>query len=544
VRLVPAQHIEVASISAAGRQEVDSCAGSETRTYFALAVLGFSFWFFLAVPFASHRETYWWLAKVSSESFSYALSFIASTYRPLHQVTTWTAFHALDPSIFPTSALRQLLLQLLVYALFVLAWWLMFSTARHRRVLAVVACVVGGVFFSGYVHLFHVYGLSYVPVMLTLGILLRLWAAGTFAHHETTFAMVTVVLVLWHPFATALFVGFYFGHYLETFRLRSRRHHVQALVILGLGAGAVEFFVFGLPRLFPDTSALLVETATRSVDTRLLGFVVSYQTNEVNLIASFVACLLTLAAVATLPNPPALKATALIAASGLGTLFVSKGIPLVVLWLLAVLVKLFAMQQWSLFFLALTAALLPFGGGIGTPIHALFALIVATYATALAWPHANESLALVKRKYPNALIVTAVALALLTRAGVDVPGLTSVARPLLAERERTFQLESALAWLQTSEYCADTVGFIEEAGNPIESVESALSRQFRPPASATDVRLFWDTALRCRDSAQPTRQETAIVTFGGSTLPGATSVFELDGRYGGRATIWISGGAR
>jgi hypothetical protein len=538
------QHIEVASISAAGRQEVDSCARSEMRTCFALAVLGFSFWFFLAVPFASHRETYWWLAKVSSESFSSALSFIASTYRPLHQITTWTAFHALDPSIFPTSVLRQLLLQLLVYALFVLAWWLMLSTARHRRVLAVVACVAGGVFFSGYVHLFHVYGLSYVPVMLILGTQLRLWAAGTFTHHETTFAAVAVLLVLWHPFATALFVGFYFGYYLETFRHRNRKRHIQSLVILGLGAGAVGFFVFGVPRLFPNTSALLVETATRSIDTRLLGFVVSYQTNEVNLIASFVACLLTLATIATLPKPPALKATALLAASGLGTLFVSKGIPLIVLWILAVLVKLFVMQQWSLFFLALTAALLPFGGGIGTPIHALFALIVGAYATALASPLANESLARVKRKYVTVLIVTALALALLTRAGVDVPGLTSVARPLLAERERTFQLESVLAWLQRSEYCAYPVGFIEEAGNPIESVESALSRQFRPPASVTDVRLFWDTTLRCRDSTRPTRQETAIVTFGGSTLRGATSVFQVDGRYGGRATIWISNVAR
>jgi hypothetical protein len=540
VRLVPV--IDVASMRA-DRQEVDSRGRSDTLVYFPLAVLGFSFWFFLAVPFASHRETYWWLAKVSSENFGYALSFIASTYRPLHQVVTWTAFELLDPSMFPTSALRQLLLQILVYALFVLAWWLMFSTARHRRALSVIACIVGGVFFSGYVHLFHVYGLSYVPVMLTLGNLLRLWAAETFGHHETKFAAVAVLLVLWHPFATALFVGFYFGHYLQTFRRRSREEHVQSLAILGLGAGAVAFFVFGLPRLFPETSALLVETATRSVDTRLLGFIVSYQTNEVNLIASFVACLLTLATVVTLVNPLALKVTALIAASGIAALFLSKGIPLVLLWTLTVLAKLYVTRKWSLFFLASTAAVLPFGGGIGTPIHALFALIVAAYATALGWPRVDEVLASLKHRYVTAVILIAVAMISVTRAGIDIPGLTSVARPLLVERERTFQLEHALAWLHESAYCAYGVGFAEDAGNPIDSVASVLSRQFRPPASASDVRLFWNTALRCA-ATTPSREDTAIVTFNGSTLAGKKQVFEVDGRYGGRASIWITGGAR
>src|SRR4051812_47390625 len=68
---------------------------SYTRTdvfaYFLLTVLGFSFWFFVAVPFGSHRETYWWLATVHQHQFAHALSFISSTYRPLHQAATWLA---------------------------------------------------------------------------------------------------------------------------------------------------------------------------------------------------------------------------------------------------------------------------------------------------------------------------------------------------------------------------------------------------------------------------------------------------------------------
>jgi hypothetical protein len=439
----------------------DSVTGArfETLVCFAVTVLGFSFWFLLAVPFASHRETYWWLAKVSSEDFSYALSFIASTYRPLHQVTTWLAFLVLDPSVFPTSVARQALIQFCVYGIFVLGWWLTFSRAPHRRAFALVACVAGGVFFSGYVQLFHVYGLSYAPVILMLGALLRFWAAGTFRRHEVAIAAIAVLLVLWHPFTTALFVGFYFGHAVETLNGRTRQERARSLAILTVGATAVGFFVFGLPRLFPDTAAFLVETATRSVDARLAGFLVSYRTNEVNSIASFVAYLLAAGVAITLTADVRWKLVVAAIVTLLAALFGWQGIPLILLWVLAVVARLIAMRCWTLLFLMLTAAVLPFGGGIGTPIHALFAIIVATYATALAWPQIDEALSNVRPQYAAGLMAIPIGVLLLNRAGVDVPFVTSLARPLLVERERTYQLEGALAWLRQSEYCAYSVDF-------------------------------------------------------------------------------------
>src|SRR5215469_6726378 len=126
----------------------DPRARTETLSYFILTVLGFSFWFFMAVPFASHRESYGWLARVHNHGFASALSVgLASTYRPLHQVATWLGFMILDPGIFPTSVPRQALLQGFVYGLFVLAWWLIYPTAPQRRLFALIAFVTGGVFF-------------------------------------------------------------------------------------------------------------------------------------------------------------------------------------------------------------------------------------------------------------------------------------------------------------------------------------------------------------------------------------------------------------
>lgn len=505
----------------------DPNSRTQTISYFILTVLGFSFWFLIAVPFASHRETYSWLAGVQTQSFAQQFSFgLSSTYRPLAQVATWFGFVILDPRIFPTSVLRQALLQGFVYGMFVLAWWLIYRTAPQRRAFALVACVAGGVFFSGYIHLFHLYGLFYVPVLLTLGALLHFHASDTFEKGEVWFALVATVLAFWHPFATALFVGFYFGFYVDTFRQRSKAQHVQSVTILFVGILTIAALVM----LFPRTQMPL--------HTKLYGFLVSYQTNEVNWIASLIAFLLTQAVVFSMGLSPKVKLAAVLLVSILSAVFFLKGLPLLFLWFCAILIKLLRLRCWSLFFLALTAGVLPFGGGIGTPIYVLFAIIVAAYVTPLGWAQAERAVSIVKTRYVVAAIVAATIVVLMVRVGTKVPMVTKVASPLLAERERTYQLENILAWLHSSDYCGYDVGFVENAGSPIEDVESAITRRNRPPAALEDVQFFWKTVLQCQ-SSQHHKAGTAIVTFGGAALPNSKPVFKIGGTYAGDATVWI-----
>lgn len=465
---------------------------------------------------------------VHSQPFAQAFGVISSTYRPLSQPATWLAFRILDPSIFPTSVLRQTLLQGFVYGMFVLAWCLIYSTAVQWRLFALVAFIAGGVFFSGYVHLFHIYGIMYVPVMLTLGALLRFHASGKFEKREVWFAVVATLLAFWHPFATALFVGFYFGFYLDTFWQRSRAQHLQAIVILLVGMMAVAAMVV----LFPRTAIPL--------DTKLFAFLVSYQTNEVNLVASFVAFLLTQMVVFSGGLSPRVKLAAVLFVSALSVLFVFKGLPLLLLWLCAVLMKLLRMRCWSLFFLMLTAALLPFGGGIGGPIHALFAIVVALYVTPLGWSQAENALSFLKTRYVIGSVLALTMVLLMVRAGIEVPIVTRVANPLLAERERTYQLENILTRLHNSDYCGYEIAFAENAGSPVDSVESAITRRNRPPAALEDVRLFWKIVLQCREAERPKNKTgTAIVTFGGQALTGLSPIFKVKGRYAGDATVWI-----
>jgi hypothetical protein len=520
------------------RARTDDC-------FFLLAVLGFSFWFFLAVPFASHRETYSWLAIVHTQEFGRAFSFMASTYRPLFQAATWLCFLLLDPKVFPTRATTQAALQILVYALFVLGWWLVYSSSTNKRLFAIVGLLTGGVFFSGYVQLFHIHGIAYGPVMLTIGGLLRFHAWSTTSEIsgprativEVLLATLGSILALWHPYASALFVGFYFGYYLDTFSGRDRTQHLMALFILLATTFALAILVIGVPHFWPDVSTHLLQTAERPLDTRLFGSLISYRTNEHNWAASLVAFGLAQLAVLSTPlQSLIIKAAVALMVCVLGGLLFVQQLPLLLLWVGFALLKLLALRCWSLFFLALTAVVLPIGGGIGSPIYALPAIVMSTYATAMEFPKGEALLSFLTPAHVLCSVVVAAAVLCLIRAGVEVPLVERVARPLLAERERTYQLEQMLEWLRASELCSSEIAFTDTAGSPIASIESVLNRQHRPPASLQDVQMFWTNVLQCERSRKP--RPLVVITFGGQVLPKATRLYRLQGRYAGEAAVW------
>jgi hypothetical protein len=121
---------------------------------------------------------------------------------------------------------------------------------------------------------------------------------------------------------------------------------------------------------------------------------------------------------------------------------------------------------------------------------------------------------------------------------MDIPIMTKLAMPLLTERERTYQLENALAWLHKSAYCKYEIKFTENAGNPTDSVDNVITRQNRPPASIEDVQFFWNKVLRCSERPSD-KTGIAILTFGGPALVDDIAVYTVKGKYAGDATVWI-----
>lgn len=497
--------------------------------YFIIAVAGFSFWFLMAVPFASHREAYTWLASVHHGSFLEGLGLIGKTWRPLGQIPAWLGFALLDPSIFPTSIPRQAILQGIVYAMFLLGWRIMYSAVPQPRSFAIVALAAGAVFFSGYIHLFHIYGLFYVPIMLILATMVRSYLLPGFARREAFLVSTAIAMVLWHPFATVLFLGFYFGRYLDTFRAYDRRQHVKAWIVLVAGLVAIVGMVIASPNLGKSWSY-----------NPLAAFIISYRTNEINVFASLVALILAYVALLSIGLPPRLRLVLSVVTAILGLGFFLADIPLLLLWILVALGKLLHRRSWGLLVPLVVATLLPYGGRIGGPIYGLFPIILAVVVTPLGWTATETRLQSVGKRYAIALILGLLALVTAIRAGFSVPIVSTVARPLLAERERTFQLERALAWLSTSKYCAHDLAFVEAAGSPIDSVESAITRRHRPPSAVEDVAVFWEAALRCEANASTGRVKgTATITFGGPELSNATRVLDLPGPNAGPTTVWV-----
>src|SRR5262249_45704572 len=139
---------------------------------------------------------------------------------------------------------------------------------------------------------------------------------------------------------------------------------------------------------------------------------VSYKANEVNWIASAVAFILAQAVAIGMFDSSELKGGAFLVVTSLGAVLLYGSVPLLLMWFGAVLIKLFRLRSWSLFCLMMTATLLPLGGGIGTPIYGLFAIIVALYVTCFGWPEVEQALWFFKPRY-NFGIIALVAIVLL-----------------------------------------------------------------------------------------------------------------------------------
>jgi hypothetical protein len=289
--------------------------------------------------------------------------------------------------------------------------------------------------------------------------------------------------------------------------------------------------------LFPRPDALI------SFYTRVSGFLISYRSNELKWISSLVAFLLAELTVCSVPLSGRAKLAGVLLVGVVSSVFLWSGLPLILVWLAAVLAKLGLAQRWSLFFLTVAAILLPFGGGIGAPVFALFAIVCASYVTPLGWSGVETRISFLRVRYIAGLTVGAVVVVLMVRGGAEIPVVSNAAGLLLTERERTYQLENVLAWLHRSDYCADEVTFSEASGSPIDSVQNMLTRQNRPPADLEDVQLFWNSVLRCRGRAI-SKAGTAIVTFGVPALRKLRPVFEVKGKYAGDAVVWIENSSK
>src|SRR5262249_61572526 len=106
-------------------------------------------------------------------------------------------------------------------ALALLAWAWVLHGARERHVLAALSLVAGGVFFAGYIWVFHLHGIFYGPLIFYVAALVRS-ARGPLDLRTLLGVFVGGALTaLAHPYALPLGVAFAIGAVAETPLLRT-----------------------------------------------------------------------------------------------------------------------------------------------------------------------------------------------------------------------------------------------------------------------------------------------------------------------------------
>ncbi len=482
-----------------------------------ITILGLSFWFFLAFPFANHNESYTWVVQLNGLGFLDALSkqiYPVANYRPLGQAIAWLGYHLSGKSIYPV--------QLFNYIVAALSWIVLLFAVKEKRLLSLIALTVGGFFFSGYLYLFHLHGVFYSPLLLLV--------AATFFLYEDIFkiskiislAILSILISLFHPFALLIYLAFILGMLIEKRERITRTHLIVILSFVILAAALIKV-------LIPGSNLPLRHH-------NLLGLLVSYRMTEVNLILSIIAFLLSIITAASidisLRNKK--KLTVLVVILSLLSFWIAK--PIVIVWIFVCLVKTVLMRKWAIAFLLIATFLLPLPGS-GSPTYSVFVLMVCAAVSSWSWAALENRLRFVNHWVALSLPLFALAIVICLRCNVSLPVISRLAKPILAEKEKTFQLETIIDWMIKSQYNEYDLVLNQPAGNPRES-HNSMNRIHRPPTQQQSLNAYIDS-FRLPRHADNNTKNRLLVCFGNENIENAKQAYIVKSKYAGNAIVYL-----
>lgn len=496
-----------------------SGASRKQREWFLPAlfsIFGLSFWFFLGFPFANHNESYGWIVQMNRMSAN-ALDVLrwspAANYRPLGSITAWLGFRMSNGSIYPQ--------QVFNFIVAILAWLILYSAFTEKKLFSWISFIVGGVFFSGYIYLFHLHGVFYSPLLMFIAILMGICIRNSCITNSrlAVIFILAILTSLYHPFALFIYVAFTLGYLPEC-------QHAATRMQLALG-GLFLGMALILMKILARTNGALLPSEW------LLGLSISYKLVELKsgfAIVSWLLCITTLLSLATSRR---VKVITSIIVTTVSLVFVLLNQPVLVLWIAVCLMKTVLLKKWSMTFLIISTALLPAATATGSPTYTVFVLMVCSAVIPFRWsPSAIEST--LYNRIVLAILILVCSVGLLIKSNIHLPVMTKLVNPILAEREKTFQLESIIRWWETSHYTRYRLVFCQSADNPVAST-NVVNRQNRAPTSQVYLDQF-------TSSLTPIRNENIagelLVCFGDERIADAELLCTIPGEYNGRAVVY------
>lgn len=489
---------------------------AEVYLYAFLSILGLSFWFSLGFPFANENESYGWIVQINRMSTS-ILEVLrwspAANYRPLGSITAWLGFRLSNGSIYPQ--------QVFNFILAILAWLILYSSIAEKKLFSWISLVVGGIFFSGYIYLFHLHGVFYSPLLVVIAFLVRVSFRDSYITNPRLAIIFAIAIItsLFHPFILLIYVAFSFGFFLEKQRAIKR-------IQLGMGGLFVAIALVVM--------RILVDTKTTSLPSGwVLGLYTSYKLIELKSAFSTVSWLLAVTTILSLNTPRRVKVMIITAVTAFSLIFFFLNYPVLIIWIVVCLAKTVLLKKWSLTFLIISTAILPAATATGSPTYAIFVLMVCSAVIPFRWsPITTKST--FQEKIVFFAVILSILMSVLLRSNVHLPIISELVNPILAEREKTFQLESIIKWWDASDYAQYRLVFCQSADNPVEST-NVVERKNRPPTSQTLLDAY-TYSLRPRSSEDVVHQ--LLVCFGDDNIADGTILCVIPGRYNGKAIVY------
>jgi len=484
------------------------------KQYLPLSILGISFWFLLGFPFSNYYESYEWIAQFNTNSlFDLIFQTIGhySSYRPLGQATAILLYKLSNNSIIP--------FQLFNYGLIILSFFILDSVINEKKSLSIVLAIVGGFFFIAFSFLFHLHGLYYSPLLILISILIYYYNKPFSSKSLIISFSLTLVISLFHPFAIFIFIFYVVGLYVENRKLLSFKHYFLGITFILVGIVVVNI-------LAPD----------QSVHWEVKKLLNIYKTLDKKLIMSVISVLLSLLTIGSLKMDIKLKSYFSLSILLLSILFYFLSIPVIFAWFLLSIIKVYILKRWTLVFLILVTFFFPVFTGFESGHLYFLVLIVCAYTVPLNWEWLESKLHFIFSRITVLSLISFISLFLILKQDINLPIISKIVRPLLIEKEKTYQLEEIITWLMKSEYKEYNIKFVSEYSEDSKTKKRKSSTQ-RFPTTNKYINDYL-SSIRSGNSPEENRK-LLIVCFENSFIENAELIYSIKGIYAGKASVFV-----
>jgi hypothetical protein len=487
-----------------------------------VAILGISFWFWLAYPWENSNESYGFINVLKNSSIldMFTKNIVGSTdFRPLMQFVAYAGYKLTGGDIYAH--------QLFNYVVAILAWFFASLAIKEKNLFSITSMLVGGFLFSGYIYLFHLHGVGYSPVLLLITSFIYLFDYRQ-KYDNITIALaliLTVVAWFFHPIALLIFIGYFGGFMFEKLRYLKKAQYILSALLLLL-AGIIVILIFNIAGNKNYTSSTFTITSYKMIEVHWL---IS--------IFSFVLTIATIESVERLERYHKLLIELIFSILSIWLFY--NNLPVMILWIIASLFKMIILRKWSIAFLIITTATFPLGLMSGTPSYAIYVIMACSLALPHGWQTLEEKIKFVNLKTVVPIYIVVLILIILLRTGTNIPIISPLTKPILAEKEKTYQLKATMDWVLNSKYRNYNLVLHREKYNPSENTKGSIERANTAPMSQRYVDIYMQM-MRGAVEEQRDSSKKLIVTFGNEKIDDMYLLRTIDGKFADKAMIYFA----